>query len=485
MSSVAHVSFRGSRMSRGLGLALVVSMAAGQAFAGTLRVPSQFATIQSAIDAAVAGDEVLVAPGVYVEAIHLRGKAIVVQSEAGPDSTVIDGGGLARYVVTINSGETSQTVVRGFTVRGGLGVTGGSGPTGGGVRIVSSSPRLENLVITGNSGVFGGGVSIVGGAPALLDLTVANNNANSGGGIYAEMASTRIEGLVATGNRAINNGGAVAITGGSVTMTGADLEANTAGSFGGAMFLNHTNAQISIVDAKNNGEMTVDAYGTQTFHTFGGGGVYATSTTGRIERATFTDNKAAAGAGVYVASGNGLTIVNTVVARNIAGIGGAGVWANSASPTIINCTIVHNRPGGIYTTYNSFPIVRNTVLSKNVFGAITGVEIYGNGNTSISDSVVRGPILAGATVGPRVIDADPRLDASFTPLAGSPLIDAGNNGFVPADVRTDLRGKRRFVDDPATPDTGTGTSPIVDIGAVEFVPPLAPRTSTHSRPQPL
>jgi len=35
-------------------------------------------------------------------------------------------------------------------------------------------------------------------------------------------------------------------------------------------------------------------------------------------------------------------------------------------------------------------------------------------------------------------------------------------------VTTDLDGNARFVDDPYTPDTGSGTPPIVDMGAYEF-----------------
>src|SRR5690606_41085182 len=43
---------------------------------------------------------------------------------------------------------------------------------------------------------------------------------------------------------------------------------------------------------------------------------------------------------------------------------------------------------------------------------------------------------------------------------GSPCIDAASNGAVPADVTTDADGLPRFVDDPATADTGSGTAPI-------------------------
>ena len=55
-------------------------------------------------------------------------------------------------------------------------------------------------------------------------------------------------------------------------------------------------------------------------------------------------------------------------------------------------------------------------------------------------------------------------------VAGSPCIDAGNNGAVPVGVTTDLDGNPRFRDDPNTPDTGAGAAPLVDMGAYEFDP---------------
>ncbi len=53
---------------------------------------------------------------------------------------------------------------------------------------------------------------------------------------------------------------------------------------------------------------------------------------------------------------------------------------------------------------------------------------------------------------------------------GSPCIDAGDNTAVPAGITTDLDGNSRFVDDPFTPDAGSGVPPIVDMGAYEYRP---------------
>jgi pectin methylesterase-like acyl-CoA thioesterase len=86
-----------------------------------------FQTIQEGIDAAVDEDTVLVAPGEYVitDPITLRGKAITVMSEAGPDETTIRMGTPADAnrgsVVIFEDNETNASVLDGFTITGGRG----------------------------------------------------------------------------------------------------------------------------------------------------------------------------------------------------------------------------------------------------------------------------------------------------------------------------------------------------------------------------
>jgi len=62
--------------------------------AATLRVPSEFQTIQSAIDASTAGDTVVVADGTYKgfgnKDLDFKGKSITVKSENGPYHCTVD-----------------------------------------------------------------------------------------------------------------------------------------------------------------------------------------------------------------------------------------------------------------------------------------------------------------------------------------------------------------------------------------------------------
>ena len=57
---------------------------------GTLRVPADFPTIQQAVDAAKPGSLVLVAPGVYNEAVTVNNPRIVIRGESRND-TILDG----------------------------------------------------------------------------------------------------------------------------------------------------------------------------------------------------------------------------------------------------------------------------------------------------------------------------------------------------------------------------------------------------------
>ena len=91
-----------------------------------------YCSIQTAIDAAVDTDEIVVAPGTYFEAINFIGKAVWLHSSDGRDVTTIDGTGNS-HVVQCVSKEGSDTVLDGFTITGGNANGGGFGCCGGGM----------------------------------------------------------------------------------------------------------------------------------------------------------------------------------------------------------------------------------------------------------------------------------------------------------------------------------------------------------------
>ena len=165
-------------------------------------------SIQAAIDAAVDGDEIVVAPGTYLQTINFNGKAVWLRSSDGADVTIIDapGGPFAGSVVTCDSGEGPDTVLEGFTLTSGKGTVielspfCGFGETraGGGMFVVSSSPTVVACLFSANDVVgvcvtpagsggtgVGGGMYNDGGSPIVTDCTFSGNTGAASGGVVA------------------------------------------------------------------------------------------------------------------------------------------------------------------------------------------------------------------------------------------------------------------------------------------------------------
>ena len=217
----------------------------------------------------------------------------------------------------------------------------------------------------------------------------------------------------------------------------------------------------------------------------------------------FEHNHAGAGGGIY-ADDSGIDLVRCVLRSNDAtGTGGACALGDFGGATFSNCLITGNSAlyaGGVYVTYGHATLRSCTLAANHAtsYGALAfsgfGLTdvfdsiLWGNtdtthpgayeqqlndGNTSLSFCAIQGsaapwnldPLFVNA-LGPDGIagtaDDDLRLSCM------SPYIDAGSNSMA-ASGTTDFAGNARFLDDPATPDTGVGSAPIVDLGAYEFV----------------
>ena len=158
-------------------------------------------------------------------------------------------------------------------------------------------------------------------------------------------------------------------------------------------------------------------------------------------------------------------------------------------PTLVNCTFSANEAnaagGGVYIAYmpqqrvvHSISLFgtaasrrwfANPTLTNCVFWGNVGGEIVAEHprTTKVTYSNVQ-----GGWPGLGNIASDPLFTGNHRLSPGSPCIDAGDNTAVSVGLTTDLFGRPRFLDDPATPDTGVpdGIHPIVDMGAREFQP---------------
>ena len=219
------------------------------AHAATINVSGGGAALQNAINTAVDGDVLRVAPGTY-SPISTSNKRITIEGTGSVSATIINGGSTNRCA-TLGTTEaafthTTNTVLTGFTLRNGNadhanvtvdryrggGSHGGtlnnctlSGNTAGGHGGGSAWGTLNNCWLTGNTaGDYGGGS--LGGT--LNNCILSGNKANQGGGSYYGILNN----CTLSGNRATSRGGGS--YGG--TLNNCTLTGNTAVDFGGGSY---------------------------------------------------------------------------------------------------------------------------------------------------------------------------------------------------------------------------------------------------------
>jgi hypothetical protein len=144
-------------------------------------VEHPFDAIAEGISAAANGDTVLVLDGTYVglgnRDFDFGGKVIVVRSQNGPDTCVIDCEQAGRGFF-FQSGETHDAVVDGFTI------TNGHEPVGNGGGIactLQSAPTIMNCVLLNNTAAaLGGGIACRGISQAVITRCTFIGNVSFG-----------------------------------------------------------------------------------------------------------------------------------------------------------------------------------------------------------------------------------------------------------------------------------------------------------------
>lgn len=189
-------------------------------------VPGDKPTIQAGINAASDGDTVLVADGIYTgdgnRDIDFDSKAIIVKSENGPESTIIDCQGTSgepHRGFSFRSGESTSSMVDGFTIKNGYAplepLFGGERSVGGGIYCYQSSPTIKNNMIYNNrtrevgAAENGGGIYVHECSPIIENNIIESNQAILGGGIYFYQSSPSIKNNLIVSNSAWENGGGI------------------------------------------------------------------------------------------------------------------------------------------------------------------------------------------------------------------------------------------------------------------------------------
>ena len=192
---------------------------------GVHEVPSEYPTIQAAINIAGYGDTVLVSPGTYTSAddavVNTDCKPITIRSSGTAAETILAVISGSSSVVRLVGGEGPETIIDGFTITGG---------TFGGISCYLSDPTITNCVIESNVNTYdGGGISCRDSSPTVSQCTIQNNTARTGAGVYTlGNSSPAITSCSILNNTSSDSdGAAVASAGANPTITDTRICGNT------------------------------------------------------------------------------------------------------------------------------------------------------------------------------------------------------------------------------------------------------------------
>lgn len=410
------------------------------------------------------------------------------------------GGGIGGY-----EGSTIEVV--------GSSINGNKALYGGGISAFRNVLRVVDSEVVGNNpagnGVVGGAMWIAWGSADIIRSTTRGNAVvgelsfgGSGGGIAAVNATLRLVDAVFESNTAENGGGALALNGGSTTIT--------RGRFGGPdgvgnRAFNPDPNRKPIGGAISGGPVTID--GTVFEGNFAegrGGAIFFSLRAGSsVNAATFRQNRAELGGAIF-SGAEDLAIIDSDFEANQGDVGGGAMWfeysGNAATTSVVNsrlydnwtpgvaagaigannpsltlqvigCSIVANRAEGVdavaagIAAYQGTTEVYNSILWGNTSttGSIEFQQLTRSAEAAIlvEHGIVQGADPLTTTLGPGPVSGD---DPLFIDLAAgdlrlgfsSPAIDAGDASFLPGYQTEDLDGNPRIL----------GVD--VDLGAYEF-----------------
>ncbi len=362
---------------------------------------------------------------------------------------------------------------------------------GGALYAKDSNSRLESVTFYANTSPFGGGMINEQSHPRLRDVEFRENSSSAGpGAMYNVGSSPSLSDVRFTANEG-TTGGMLNNQGSRPVLRRVTFSKNVgryAGNNGGGGMTN-TWSDPTLIEVVFESNVST-----------GGGGMRNYSSSPKLFNVTFvgnraTDNPCCEGGGGAMFNGGGTPVLQNVIFNNNAVLNsrdsrGGAIVNYGSSPILLNVTAIGNSAtygGAMYSTTGS-PTIYNSIFWDNISTG-SGPHIITSGSMSVSFSLIQ-----GGQAGTGNIDADPRfrdrdgldnmlgtLDDNLRLQDVSPAIDAGSNTLVSTDVvDVDNDGNfsewlpydrdrfRRFYDVDTVADTGSGTAPIVDMGAYEY-----------------
>ncbi|MDI9404887.1 MAG: right-handed parallel beta-helix repeat-containing protein [Limnohabitans sp.] len=171
-------------------------------------VPTQYPTIQAAIDATPAGTArtINVLAGTYNQSFSLNGKNVIVRGAAG-NTTILNGAGLTTSIATFTGGEPATAGVENLVFRNGIAGRAINPPSynftgGGGIFGKDSSAFVRNCRFEDCGADFGAGIYMLRCTVDVDGCVFSSNDATTdGGGMQTYACSGVVKNSTFTGNR--------------------------------------------------------------------------------------------------------------------------------------------------------------------------------------------------------------------------------------------------------------------------------------------
>jgi parallel beta-helix repeat protein len=476
--------------------------------AGTSSVP--FCTIKKGATVAVAGQTVQVASGTYSELVTFGrsgspGSPIVLTAAPGANVTVTG------WANGFKVSGRSYVTIQGFTV---------TGTTSYGIYVASLS---SNVTVSGNT-VRDTGSHGIYLTSSSSDVTVSGNTVSgaTGYGIYVNTLSN----ITVSGNTVsdttsygihVNTSSNVTVSGNDVSGAGERVSGSTKYGIKLAATTNslvsgnvsHDNSEAGVfLDADTNGVQVTgnQTYGNARGYARAAPGIDVRGYSNTVDRNVSHDNEDS-GLQFYTGSHDNLVVDNLSYYNGDHGIDdlnstnqriiGNTVWWNytaginlegsstgatvennisvdnghNVSPCITppvgepDCSDEHRTRGNIRVDSGSTP---GTTVDYNLVYLTTPDTLYVWGSSSYTSIQTFRNATGQESHGDYADPSWVSTGSDFHLQPGSPAIDSADSG-VSGQTSTDLEGVGR-VDDPGTPDTGTGPRTYDDRGAFELQP---------------
>jgi parallel beta-helix repeat protein/predicted outer membrane repeat protein len=441
---------------------------------------SAYPSLQTALTAAVSGDQIWVAEGVYYPGaagdraatftlktgVAIYGgfngtETLLSQRDFEANPTILSGDnekndrnvdgnfiaedtshimGKNAYHVVTGSGTDHTAILDGFVITAGKADGTSTDGKGGGI-VLTSVATLTNLKIIGNLAYYGGGARILS-SPTLTNVTISGNRAlASGGGMeLTASGSPQLINVTFSNNEAVDGAGGLWVNSSNPTLANVIFSDNSA-PYGGGMRTSSGSSTLMNVTFSNN---------SATY-----GGAFDNDGDASLTNVTFSDNTATDSGGGMLNSNGDSTLTNVTFSGNSADQGG-GMSIHAGNPTLTNVTFSGNsaavqQGGGIYHGGSGTPTFTNTLIANSTGGdCVNNVDssLHAASSHNLIEDSANACGLANGVDG-NILGLDPQLGPLFDNggstltyalLPASPAIDVGDNASCPA---TDQRGEAR------------------------------------------